>query len=114
MRSAYSVLSAEYESIRADSHAAEVLFEEHAAISRKEIELRRQQFEEAHKGILRPQEMQKLRQQLLEELELPTRKAMNELEYEVEDATQSYAKVYVPQSSWHHVKLHAYSAKMKA
>ena len=92
MRSAYSVLSAEYESIRADSHAAEVLFEEHAAISRKEIELRRQQFEEAHKCILRPQEMQKLRQQLLEELELPTRKAMNELEYEVEDATQSYAK----------------------
>jgi hypothetical protein len=92
MRLAYSVLSAEYESIRADSHAAEVLFEEHAAISRKEIEMRRQQFEEANKCILRPQEIEKLRQQLLEELELPTREAMNELEYEVEDATQSYAK----------------------
>ena len=53
--------------------------------------MKRQQFEDAHNCILRPRELEKLRQQLLEELELPTREVMKDLHDEVENATQGYA-----------------------
>ena len=42
--------------------------------------MKRQQFEDAHNCILRPRELEKLRQQRLEEHELPTPEVMKYLQ----------------------------------
>ena len=59
---------------------------------RRELDAKHRQFEEARAQIMQPRELEKLRKQLMEELEAPTREKLQAYEREVEESNDKYVQ----------------------
>ena len=91
LRSAYEELAASFEQLRLESEAREALYVEQINSWRGEVDSKHAQYEEAYSQVLRPEELEKLRKHLVEEIEVPTRVVIYELQCELDDAVRVYA-----------------------
>ena len=90
LRSAYEELAASFEQLRLESEAREALYVEQINSWRGEVDSKHAQYEEAYSQVLRPEELEKLRNHLVEEIEVPTRVVIYELQCELDDAVRVY------------------------
>ena len=90
--SAYEELAESFEELRAESEAREAGFLEQINHWRREVDVKHSQYEEAHSQVLQPDELEKLRKHIVEEIEVPTRVIVQELQCEMDEAVSVYAK----------------------
>jgi hypothetical protein len=90
--SAYEELAESFEELRAESEAREAGFLEQINHWRREVDVKHAQYEEAHSQVLQPDELEKLRKHIVEEIEVPTRVLVQELQCEMDEAVSVYAK----------------------
>lgn len=92
VQTAYDSLAAQYQHLQNDRNAMEAHYQQQIEGWRRELDSKHRQFEEARAQIMQPRELEKLRQQLVEELEAPTREKLQAYELEVEESNNKHAQ----------------------
>ena len=92
IQTAYDSLAARYLELQSEKSAIESQHEDQVERWRHELESKHSQFEEARAQIMKPRELEKLRKQLIEEIERPTREKLLSYEQELDESAEKYSQ----------------------
>ena len=92
IQTAYDTLASQFHALQNEKGAMEAHHLAQIEGWRHELEAKQIQFEEARAQVMQPRELDKLRKQLLEELETPTREKIRAYECEIEESVERYTQ----------------------
>lgn len=92
IQTAYDTLASQFHALQNEKGAMEAHHLAQIEGWRHELEAKQGQFEEARAQVMQPRELDKLRKQLLEELETPTREKIRAYECEIEESVERYTQ----------------------
>ncbi len=92
IQTAYDSLAARYLELQSEKSAIESQHVDQVERWRHELESKHSQFEEARAQIMKPRELEKLRKQLIEEIERPTREKLLSYEQELDESAEKYSQ----------------------